>query len=68
MSKHKKQATVSDALKAAVVASGQSINAVAVGAGVPQSALARFIAGERDLRLATADKLAAYLGLSLIKQ
>jgi plasmid maintenance system antidote protein VapI len=33
--------------------------------GVPRASISRFVRGERSLRLDAADKLAAYLGLSL---
>ncbi|HQU44607.1 MAG TPA: helix-turn-helix transcriptional regulator [Pirellulales bacterium] len=67
MSKAKKAAALSEQIRAAVVESGLTINAVAVRAGVNQSVLHRFVIGKRDLRLATADKLAAFLGLTLCK-
>jgi plasmid maintenance system antidote protein VapI len=41
------------------------VNAVAVEAGVPQPVLHRFMTGERDLTLRTAQKLADHFGLEL---
>ena len=64
----KKRETMTDQLRAAVLASGLSINHIAKGAGIPQPVLQRFISGARDnLRLDTAEKLAAYFGMHLTK-
>jgi plasmid maintenance system antidote protein VapI len=38
---------------------------IAQAAGVSQIVISRFISGERDIRMATADKLAEALGLTL---
>jgi len=38
---------------------------IAQDAGVSQIVVSRFLSGERDIRLATADKLAEALGLKL---
>jgi plasmid maintenance system antidote protein VapI len=38
------------------------------GADIAQPVLHRFVAGERDLTLRTADKLAQYFGLKLTKR
>lgn len=37
-------------------------------AGIDQCMIARFLRGERDLRLATLDKIAAALGLDLVER
>ena len=42
------------------------LSQVAQDAGVSQSVLSRFVAGDRDIHLATADKLAEVLGLNLV--
>jgi plasmid maintenance system antidote protein VapI len=55
---------ISDDLRDAIRASGKSLTAIAKESGVPQPMLTRFMNGQ-DLRLATADKLAKYFGLSL---
>lgn len=48
--------------------SGLTVNAIAVGAGIPQPVLHRFMTDEKkDLTLATADKLLAYFNLELRK-
>jgi transcriptional regulator with XRE-family HTH domain len=57
-----------DAIKAALQATGESVNALAKRAGVSQPILQRFLAGKRGLTLETADKLCACLGLELKKQ
>lgn len=53
-------------LKKAINQYGGSVNQLAHLAGVPQPSVARFVAGKRDLKLSSADKLAAVLGLELI--
>jgi plasmid maintenance system antidote protein VapI len=65
MSKQRKQAALSDALKAAIAESGLTVYAVAQGSGVAHPILSRFLSGQRDLRLATADKLAAFFQMKL---
>ena len=45
----------------------ESINRVAKDSGISQPILHRFYHGERDLRLETADKLAAFFGMRLTK-
>lgn len=51
-----------------LLASGEhTLFAVARDSGVPLSCLTRFVAGERDLRLATVDQLADVLGLKLVE-
>lgn len=65
MAKHSKTATLSEQLRRAIVDSGLSQYRIALDTDVAQAVLARFLAGERDIRLATADKLAAYLRLKL---
>ena len=56
--------TISDDLRHAIRNSGKSVTAIAKESGVPQPMLTRFMNGQ-DLRLATVDKLAAQLGLTL---
>ena len=53
------------ALRKAVEATGQPIAAIARKAGIAQPMLYRFMTGERDITLRTADKLAACLDLEL---
>jgi len=47
--------------------SGKSIRSIAIGAGISQPQLSRFVNGERDLRLEAADKVASYFGLTLVR-
>ncbi|MCI0637962.1 MAG: helix-turn-helix domain-containing protein [Gemmataceae bacterium] len=56
---------LSQALKDALKASNKSMYQIAQDAGVSQIVVSRFLAGERDIRMATADKLAEALGLKL---
>ena len=58
---------LSQALKDALRGSGKSIYQIAQEAGVSQIVVSRFLSGERDIRMATADKLAEALGLKLAK-
>ena len=51
-----------------VIKSGKATKyAIAVGAGVDHAVLRRFLTGERDIKLKTADRLAKYLNLELKK-
>ena len=56
---------LSQALKDALQASDKSVYQIAQEAGVSQIVVSRFLSGERDIRMATADKLAEALGLNL---
>jgi len=57
--------SVSEQLRKACETSGLTRYRIAKDSGVSYDALARFLNEERDLRLATADKLADYFGLVL---
>jgi transcriptional regulator with XRE-family HTH domain len=57
---------VSDQLRAAIAAAPVSRYRIARDTGVHESALSRFVRGERLLDLSSVDKLAAYLGLGLV--
>jgi len=49
-----------------VIQSGkQTKYSIAVGSGVDHAVLRRFLTGERDIKLKTADRLAKYLNLEL---
>ena len=56
---------LSQALKDALLASDKSLDQIAHDAGVAHIVVTRFLSGERDIRMATADKLAETLGLKL---
>lgn len=55
--------TVSEQLRQAITESGLSIYAISKGSGVTQPVVARFTSGERDIRMATADKLFKFFGM-----
>ena len=56
---------LSQALRDAIRASDKSVDQIAHDAGVSQIVVSRFVSGERDIHMATADKLAVALGLRL---
>jgi transcriptional regulator with XRE-family HTH domain len=64
MAKHKPM-PIPDALRSAIKASGLTHYAVGKLADVSVSVVDRFMSGERDIRLETAAKIAAALGLEL---
>lgn len=55
---------VADALRTAILASGQSANEIAKETGVAQPLISRFLRG-KDMGIMRAAKIAAYLGLEL---
>lgn len=57
--------TITKALRQAIEDSGKTPYRIATDAGISPAMLSRFLAGKRDLRLATVDKLATMLGLEL---
>lgn len=57
--------TMTEILKAAIQDSGQSFYALGKASGVSKAQIARFMNGERDLRLASVEKLADALGFTL---
>lgn len=59
--------TLSDALRQAVRESGLTPYAVAKAAAVPPPTLYRWLSGERDLTLATADKIAVAVRLRVLQ-
>ena len=56
---------LSQALRSALRASNKPVNQIAQDAGIPQIVVTRFLSGERDIHMATADKLADALDLKL---
>jgi hypothetical protein len=56
--------SLTEVFRSAIRDSGKSVNAIAKESGVAQPMLTRFLNGQ-DLRLSTADKMAAYFKLSL---
>ena len=59
-------ASLSETLKQAIRESEMSQYQIAKRARISQIMISRFLSGERDIRLQTADKLANALGLKLI--
>ena len=57
--------SLSEALKRAIQESEMTVYQIAKEAHVSQIIISRFLSGERDIRMATADKLANALGLKL---
>jgi transcriptional regulator with XRE-family HTH domain len=57
--------SLSAALREAIRGSDKSVYQIAKEADVSQIVISRFLSGERDIRMATADKLAGALGLRL---
>ena len=61
--KKSKTKSLGDALREAVIHSELTPYKIAKAAGIQANVLTRFLNGERDLRLATAGKVASVLGL-----
>ena len=64
----KQKLTMAEQLKKAIRHSGKTVNAIAVESGIPQPVLHRFVKGDRDLTLTTAEKLLRYFKLELRKE
>lgn len=60
--------TISDQLRRAIAGSGLTVYMLAKRSGVNTAPIARFLTGERDLRLDTVDRLAPVLGLRLVAE
>jgi hypothetical protein len=58
-------AALGELLKQAIRDSGRPVESVASDAGLSPALVAGFMAGERDIHMATADKLAQALGLEV---
>lgn len=58
--------SLSESLKRAIRESEMTVYQIAKKAHVSQIIVSRFLSGERDIRVATADKLASVLGLKLV--
>ncbi len=57
--------TLSEELRTAIRQSGKSVYEIAKQSNVSPIVISRFLSGERDIRMATADRLAESLGLTL---
>lgn len=60
--------TLADVLRKRIDSSGESLNKIAKSSGVAYSILYRFLSGERDLTLTSAEKVCRYLNLKLTEQ
>jgi transcriptional regulator with XRE-family HTH domain len=60
-------ATMTKALKEAIERSGLPLLTIEQRTGVKRATVLRFMRGDADIRLATADKLAAYFGVRVSK-
>jgi hypothetical protein len=58
--------TVSDTLREAIRNASVTRYRIACDTGIAESALSRFVSGERSLDLTSVDKLCEYLGLVLV--
>src|SRR5215203_5656332 len=57
--------SLSELLRRSIRESGRSVEEIAEGARVSPLLIARFVSGERDIHMATADRLARSLGLEV---
>jgi ribosome-binding protein aMBF1 (putative translation factor) len=57
--------SLSQGLRAAIQKSGRSVYQISKEANVSQIVISRFLSGERDIRMETADRLADILGLQI---
>jgi transcriptional regulator with XRE-family HTH domain len=60
-----KKLPLSEQVRKAIDAAGVTRYRIAKETGISESALSRFMSGERELSLPSVDRLADYLGLSL---
>lgn len=63
--RRKEENSLTEMLKTSLRSSGRSFYQIAKESGVSPIIVTRFLAGKRDIRMATADKLAGVLGLKL---
>ena len=57
---------LSESLKGAIQQSDMTVYQICKRAGISQIMVSRFLSGERDIRMATADRLANVLGLKVV--
>lgn len=57
--------TMSEALKAALSERGESLLSIEKKTGLQRASIARFVKGTQSIRLDLADRLAAYLGVTV---
>lgn len=63
--KRTERTTLPDALRQALTASGKTSSQLMAETGVNHGVILRFMTGDRDIRLKTAEKLAAAVGLTV---
>lgn len=68
MAKKRQPAGIDTQLREAIVASNLTAYRLATDAGIRPEIVARFVSGERDIRMATAAKIAMALGLALRRE
>ena len=56
----------SESLREAIEQSSMTVYQICKQAGISQTMVSRFLSGERDLRMASADRLASVLGLKVV--
>jgi len=64
----RKSSTIAHALRDAIKRNRKTAFQIAKESGVSHPIILRFLSGERDIRLATADKLAAVLGVEVVRK
>ena len=67
MSKRKTEDTMTDALRDAIANSGITLAELGRRTGVFRQTLTAFIRSEQTIELETADKLAAYFGIRVVR-
>lgn len=67
MAKKKRPPTLADQLRTFIQTSGVSLRGLAFAAQIDASCLTRFMAGERDLTVSSAGRLADVMGLQLVQ-
>jgi len=66
MKKRKKIPTMTETIQQKINEDDRTIYRIAKDAGTSTAVVSRFLKGERDIRLATADRIAKALGLTLV--
>ncbi len=64
----RKPENIAASLRTAITKSDKSAYQISKESGVSHPVILRFLSGERDIRLATADKLAAAVGVEVIRK
>ena len=64
----KNRARMAETLRRAIAESGLSLYAISKRSSVAAPIIQRFVRRERDIRLATAEKIVDVLGLQLVKK